>query len=270
MNLTQGVTINPGDVITRQTIYNLVANAQGGLVGAADLDSTVLTIVSQSSPPTPVPGLLWWDKTSQLLKLYVDVLDGTGVSVWCAIGPDRFDIPMLAANHLPFGAAVQLLGTGRRAILPPDPITLRAITPTNNQIWENWKVVGFNQGASGQDPGGALSAQSSNATTASDAWFACAVDGICWSWHPVDRVHQAPRISAGGGSQTWDTLPSQISGFTGPSGISNIAGALVASDFSNVNNSKSHSGVARSLVTAATTGSFWNKVIFWGARVGRQ
>jgi hypothetical protein len=269
MNLTVGVTINSGDTVTRQTLFNAVANALGGTVHASDLDATVQTVVSQTDLPSALPGKLWWDKGAQLLKVYVDVLDGTSVSLWMAIGPDRLDAAFLAAQPIPYGACVQLAGSdtgatlsGRYAKLPPDPTALRALVPTNNQIWANWRVIAFNQGGQAAD--------ADRATAASGSWFAGAIDGIVTSWHPVDRVHQSPRISSGGGTITWDTLPSQISGLTGPTGISNIAGALIAGDFSNVNNAKSHSGVARSLVTAATTGSIWNKVIFWGARVGRQ
>lgn len=270
MNLTIGTTINSGDTVTRQTIFNAVANAIGGTVQASDLDPSVLPIVAQTNvPTTPAPGQLWWDMGAQLMKVWVDTLDGTGVSIWSSIGPDRFDVAVLTAGHIPFGAALVLSASvtgatlsGRYVQVPPDPVTLRALAPTANQIWENWRVIGFNQGGSAAD--------SDRSTAASGAWIAAAIEGICWSWHPVDWVGQSPRISSGGGSQTWDTLPSQMSGFTGPSGISNIAGALVPSAFSNINTAKSHSGIARSLVTTSTPLTFWNKVIFWGARVGRQ
>ena len=217
MQLTPGVTINRGDSVTRQTIYDLLNLALGGTVAASDLTNEVLTLASQSSPPTPGPGLVWWDRTDQLMKVYVDVVDGTGCSLWTAFGPDRFDIPMLATEPIPWGAAVQLIGDGRKVKLPPDPLTLVASGYTLSR-WECAKVVGFNN----TTPVNAVSCP----TTPSGSWLAVAVEGFVWSWHPCNRNQGADFISVTGNPGT-EMLISGITGLTGPSGISNVRGGTI-------------------------------------------
>lgn len=219
MLLTPGVTINPGDSVTRQTIYNLLANATGGVVYASDVSADVIMIASQSEAPDPSPGKLWWDQTDNLLKVYVDMLDGTTVSVWQAIGPDRFDVIMYATEPLPFGAAVQPSGTGKRhAQLPPDPLTLFNMG-WRTAMWEAWKVVGFNNNGP----------SALHETVQSGTWFACAVDGYVWYYAPVNQHYSGQAKSAWGTgiNAQYDSLISGISTITSPTGISEVRGGLV-------------------------------------------
>lgn len=261
MNLTPGVTINAGDQVSRQTIYDLLAHAGGGQVTSSDLSIDCLSVVTQSEPPTPYPGKLWFDQTDQLLKLYVDVLDGTGVSLWLAIGPDRFDIPMLAGQPIPFGAAVQVAGNGRYTKLPPGPLELQAMS-WQKGMWESWKVIGFN------NDGIAANAN----TAASGTWFACAIDGICWIWHPVNKfVSGVSWLASKGQANNWDGLISGISSISSPSGISDVAGGLVWSGFTAQQAKITGVGVALSMeaYSVVAQAKFWSRGIFYGARGGR-
>lgn len=223
MQLTPGVTINRGDSVSRQTIYDLLANAAGGTVQASDLDTSVQSVVAQSEAPSaPTPGKLWWDQTDQIMKVWTDVLEGTAVSCWLAIGPDRFDVAVLATEPVPFGAAVQLTGNGRRVKLPPDPDSLR-IMGAGLAEWETAKVIGFN------NHGSKLNAS----TAASGTWFSCAVDGLVWAWYPCNRQSGSDWISSAGAGG-FDGLISGVSGLTATSGISEVRGGLIWQNVSDV------------------------------------
>lgn len=158
MNLTAGVTIEAGQTVTRQTIYDLVANAQGGTISSAELSSVVFDIVVGSSATNPTaPGLLWYDQTDLLLKGYIDVRDNTGCSVWVAMGPDRFDEIFLAGEHLPGGALCRLdpTGGGRSVV----------------------RVTGH--GA----PDG-ICVVATNVTVPAGTWFAGTIEGFVRAWFP--------------------------------------------------------------------------------------
>jgi hypothetical protein len=217
MQLTPGTTIERGDTVTRQTIYDLVNNAIGGTVQESDLAEYVLQAVPQSEPPTPYPGRLWFDQTEQLMKVYTDVMDDTAVSVWLSLGPDRFDVALIAAEPIPYGAAIQLVGDGRWAKLPPDPLSLEAMGKGFYE-WEVARVIGFNNN------GTMLAAE----TVDSGAWFSCAVDGFVRTWHPVNKNGFS---SFGGLTGGQDSLIIGITQLTGPSGISEIRGAVARDEY---------------------------------------
>ncbi len=105
MNLTPGTTIESGSVITRQTIYDLWANAEGGQVETTDLAAGVFPMIAGSSATGGIqPGTVWYDKQEMLWKAWVDVKNDTAVSVWVSFGPDRFDEIFIASEHLPPGS----------------------------------------------------------------------------------------------------------------------------------------------------------------------
>lgn len=258
MNITPGTTIERGDTVTRQTIFDLVANAVIATVQASDLNTEVLPIVVASSQSDAnlqaFPGRIWWDQTEQLGKVYTDMIDGTGCSVWLAFGPDRFDVALLAVEPIPFGAAVQLTGEGRKARLPP--LLSDMLAQGSNFIWEVGKVVGFNND-------GIASAHS---TTPSGSWFACAVDGYVWCWYPVNRGTTG--LASDGGLQSFDSLIRQTD-ITGPSGISNVRGGLVTDPLALTSGDDrtpllchSHTRVLGNLVN-------WQRRLFYGPRIGK-
>lgn len=215
MQLTPGTSIENSTTVTRQTLYDLVYNAIGGTVQASDLHTSVLTVAAQSSVPTPYPGLLWYDQTDQLAKVYTDMIDGTGCSLWLSIGPDRFDVAVLATEPIPFGAAVQFTGTGRKVSLPPDWPLLCKNTNYTNMRFEHLKIVGFNNDNN--------NANHTISTAASGTWFAMGALGIVWAWHVLGDTNW----TAGGGNHGWVGFPSSFSALTGPSGYTAIRGGMV-------------------------------------------
>lgn len=257
MQLTPGVTINPGDTVTRQTIYDLVANAIGGTVQSSDLHASVQTITSQTDVPTPYPGKVWYDQEDGVLKVFVDELDGTGVSLWVTFGPDRFEIPMLATEDIPYGAAVQMTGIGRQAKLPPAPAILEVMDWQDAQ-WEHWKVMGWNNTGRVSD----------HTTAASGTWFSCAIEGLVWAWHPVNRAGYATGKASVGTGGSFDSLISGWSATTAPTSTTNVAGGVVYSTFTALQD-KAPPALLLGMEEYSAWHKNWSKQPFWGARRGR-
>ena len=254
MQLTAGVAIQPGDQVTRQTLYNLVANASIGTVAASDLATELLSVVTQSNAPSGFPGKLWYDQTDQLMKVYVDVVDSTGCSVWCAIGPDRFDLPVLATEPIPFGAAVKLTGAGRAVALPLDPVTLNTLGKGYRE-WENAKVLGFNNNGT----------QATPVTAASGTWFAAAVDGIVWAWYPVD--YTVTGLASAGDGVMDALIFGAANTLTGPSGISNVRGGVFDNQGSELQAQDQPALLLSTFRITARQGINWARRPFSGARI---
>jgi hypothetical protein len=172
---------------------------------------------------------------------------------------------MLATEPLPFGAAVQLSGTGHRLVkLPPDPLALKALD-WHKGFWEMWKVVGFNNDGPSD----------THLTTPSGSWFACAVDGICWCWYPMDKQDaslgyvssRGADVGAGDG-----LISGYTSGGTGPytapTGASDVRGGLV---WYATNAQVPYLVSSLNLIRAtnAQLRTHWVRRLFVGARQGR-
>lgn len=221
--LTPGVTINSGEVVTRQTIYDLVALAGiSGNVASSDLAADVITVTTQSLPPSnPTPGLVWFDQTEQLLKVWTDVLEGTGVSCWLACGPDAFDVALYATEPIPYGAAVVVApNLGIRAVgLPTNPGDMGDATDFSLiGRFINLQFMAINQSA---DP---LLGPLNPCTAPSGSWFAGRVYGIASVWAPGSRGTPPSDLSLEANYLT--VFLSGSSGLTNPSGVSELRGAV--------------------------------------------
>lgn len=154
-------------------------------IGLSDLASDVLSIRIgtnfSDAPSSPDPGQLYWHRMDSLMYCYHDQVDDTGVSLWLAIGPDRFETACLASEPIPAGAVVQ-------------PVVDRWVARHSNSAASNdWLrdgthmcVVGLNQSTL-QEPvyyGGNVAYP----TTASGTWFRCAIDGIAYGWISSSNV----------------------------------------------------------------------------------
>lgn len=159
MNLIAGVTITPGEQVTRQTLYDVWANAGMGAVGANDLGAGVLPIIVGSQETTSAqPGAVWYDQTELLWKCYFDQVDNTGCSLWLSFGADRFDEAFLAAEPIPPGSAVRIDTTmGNRWV-------------RRTAGYNDGSVIGFSQKPN---------------TAASGTWFVGGVEGVCWGWFAI-------------------------------------------------------------------------------------
>src|SRR5437867_2371269 len=158
MNLVAGVTIENTDTVTRQTLFNLLANALGGTVLPTDLENNLLNVAVGSAETSGVnPGTVLYDQSELLWKCFFDVIDSTGVSLWLSFGPDRFDEAFLAAEPIPYGAAIRL-------------------DTTNGNRWAKL-TSGY------QDPG-VIGLSQTVGTVASGTWFRAAIEGLAIAWFP--------------------------------------------------------------------------------------
>jgi hypothetical protein len=253
MQLTPGTTINVTTTVTRQTLYDLVYNAIGATVQQSDLSSDVLPIMAQSSPPNnPPPGMFWFDQTDQLMKVFVDVIDDTGCSIWLSVGPDRFDVACLAGEPLPFGAALVFSGAGRTVQLPPDWPALSQNTSYTNMRFEHLKVVGFQNENNNADH--------TASTVASNSWFPMAVSGLVWAWNVMGDNTKLGFT----GNMAWAGLPSSFSAWTGFSSYTAIRGGLVVTTHANYNAARNLAPLVRTLhqTCLRDPSTQWARVLF--------
>jgi hypothetical protein len=260
MRLTAGTSIQLNDTVTRQTMYDLVAQAAHNEITQTDLSNDlVVTFVSGSPPVTTKPGQLWFDSLDQLMKVFTDEIEGTGCSIYLAFGPDRFDVAMLAAEPIPFGAAVQLVGDGRLAKLPPGPDALTA--QSTDWQYEVAKVVGFNQQGDAR----------LHETTPSGAWFACAVEGYVWCWYPVNKNISGVWLASSGGigGSPYDTLVINDASITANSGISLIRGGICRVSGAQPDGVGRKPYLVQCLSALDANNTNWTRRIFYGPRLGR-
>lgn len=283
MQLTPGTTINQGDVVSRQTIFDLISNASiDSVVVETDLSSDTPTHQSASNPPTAAPGTFWWDKSTQLLRVFHDEVDNTGVSLWLAIGPDSYEVEAIASEPIPFGAACIIdFDQGHKWVkLPPSSSDLVAMGHTAARV-EPLKVVGFNQtfddGNFVPDNFGRLS---SPVTVASGAWFRLAVAGVVWGWTPFNRSDGGTWLAAGRGVNDVLTIVSGTDfsagagGFTSPRGLTldDARGGLVYDQSYSVMQNGAPSFCLNSVhrTVATSTAESYARGIFFCPRMGRQ
>ncbi len=156
--ISAGVTIEPGQTVTSQTLFDIWANGTLGTISAAEFDGSAPPIISGTGTTTgQSPGAILFDGWDQLWKVWVDEIDGTGCSVWLAFGADRTDEAFIAAEPIPSGAAVRI-----------DP-TMGGRWVRRVSGWLDIGVVAFNQ---------------NDSTTPSGAWFPGGTMGIVKAWFP--------------------------------------------------------------------------------------
>lgn len=155
-SITPGQTISAGQVVTRQTLYDLWALGTLGQVASGDIAVGLMPLLSGTGTTVgQLPGTILFDGRDQLWKVFVDMVDNTGCSLWLAFGPDRFEEACVAAEPIPCGAAVRVdSGQGGRWV-------------RRSSGWGDGGIIGFNQDAE---------------TTASGAWLPVGVYGMVRAW----------------------------------------------------------------------------------------
>ncbi len=156
--------------ITRQTLFDAWSTATIGQLSEADLATDVKPIVAQASPPTEAPGRLWWNTREQLAFVYTDELDGTGVSLWLAWGPDRLDTACLAAEPIGAGAVVDAWYDRHVKVAQISEGSLGDAKP---------RILGANQSGVHYPLN-----EGTSITTASGAWCAVAIEGLPYVFTP--------------------------------------------------------------------------------------
>lgn len=160
--------------VTRQELFDMWTTAQLSGITAADLANELSAInvgtdFSDAPEGTDLrPGTLFYHLADNLMFCWFDQIDDTGVSLWLAIGPDRFEVPCLAKEPIPAGAPVEIdydkwCGLPTESHQVPLGYNQSGIL---NSIDVNVPVVRSGVTEFGGE------------TTASGAWFRCAIDGI--------------------------------------------------------------------------------------------
>jgi len=161
-NLSPIITFS--EPITRQDLYNMWSTAALGTIAEGDLAPGVLSVLEGTAltdaPSSPEPGQMFWSQLDQLLFAWHDEVDGTGVSLWLSMGPDRFDTPCLAAGPIGAGCLVRPTGTDK-------------LVEVHNAQDNPVGIIGCNQAGVPHD----LAAGS---TAESGAWIPVAIDGIMY------------------------------------------------------------------------------------------
>ncbi len=113
---------------------------------------------------TPNPGHGFYAQAEELLYIFHDEVADTGVSLWLAVGPDRFDVACCAAEPIPAGAVVE----------PVVDRYVRVATEASNHA--GLTAIGLNQAGIDFD------AQNTFDTAASGAWIPVCIDGVAWCY----------------------------------------------------------------------------------------
>lgn len=171
-NVTADLTKTP---LTRQDLYDAWTTAALGTIVADELADGFLSVTVASTysdaPSAPSPGALMWVADEQTMFCYHDEIDGTGVSLWLAIGPDVFETAGLLAEPAWPGALVE-------------PDVDRYVAPVNytGSRWGDGvhgKMIG-NVHSGVPYP---LNSRTPD-TLSSGTWVRVGIDGFTYGWVP--------------------------------------------------------------------------------------
>jgi hypothetical protein len=90
-------TTSLGTSVTRQDLYDLI-NKSTLSIGAFS-PAGVGSVVASTNPPTAFTASTWWfDQETQLLRVPLNNVDGSGCSLWLSVGPDSWETPVYNAS----------------------------------------------------------------------------------------------------------------------------------------------------------------------------
>lgn len=166
-----------GPTVTRQDLFNAWADCSIPTIQEADLGAAFLAAKVGSdfsnAPSGPTPGQMFWHQHRKLAYIWHDAIEGTGVSLWLAIGPDRFECACLAAEPIPAGAVVETWF---------DRWVKVANTESNPEGRASEpKYIGINQSGL-PDPSEPWPGQTADSGT----WISVGIDGILTAWFPKE------------------------------------------------------------------------------------
>jgi hypothetical protein len=188
-SLSRGTNIDISTQVTSQTLHNLIEHALVSGISASDLIAGTHFVSVGTATPNPSSYPIWYsnDYDDPILRVYARPWN-----VWLAVGPDRFEIPLLnsAATTVAMGCLVVANGAS--------DFTL-ATSPSLN-------ALGFAQ-----------------ATIAAGAYGPVATCGIGWVLHisSVSAGTQSQGPTAGDGLRAYGCPAGGIYGV----GLSNNGGS---------------------------------------------
>lgn len=217
-------TVSYNFPVTRQTLLD---QWDGGLsgVGLDDFADGFMPIVTGSTfsdaPTAPQPGQFFWHLSENVMYVYHDEVADTGVSLWLAIGPDKFETPFLTTEEIPAGYPIEIT------------VDRKVQVDRTNQITNGFqampRLVGFNQSGINTPVGVNDGPTYGGETAASGTWIRGGVDGIVYAAMENAESHPSQgfqTITTGAYVALSDVAshkPSVI-GFTGEPLIANLVG----------------------------------------------
>jgi len=104
--------------VTRQDLFDMWSTASFSGVGVDDFADGFIPVVIASSfssaPSTPQPGQMFWHQSENVMYVFHDEVDNTAVSLWLAIGPDKFETAVLTVEPCGAGVGLEICGPDRR------------------------------------------------------------------------------------------------------------------------------------------------------------
>jgi hypothetical protein len=201
--------------VTRETMANIWEDSVFGTLQPSDFALDVFQheagddFRNAPSGESLTPGQFYMHNGDGLMYMFVDEIDSTGVSLWVALGPDRFDAIVCCAEPIPAGAVVEPIFDRWVRIFDPDrthdtgvPVPPIGIVQTGVPDAPEVKV-------------GAIEPT----THASGTWVAIALEGYCYAWFPSE--------DSGVSESHFGATPTALSGRT----WSNFVGALTGGRF---------------------------------------
>jgi hypothetical protein len=191
------VTTDLSGTITRQTLYNIWGDAAlAGKITDEELagDAIGLQIVTawSAAPSEPTPGKSIFLEREQLLYVWVDEFEGTGVSLWQCLGPDMKETFCLASEPIPAGAIVE----------PLYDRWVRTADPSNALIGGIMRSAPIGICQSGL-PDTTFPTNIEGTTQDSGTWIRVAISGFVPAWFPkedtnVSDTHFGTSTNVGG------------------------------------------------------------------------
>ena len=174
--------------VTRETMANIWEDSVFGTFSAADFAMELFQheagddFRNAPSGESLAPGQFYMHNSDGLMYMFVDEIDNTAVSLWVALGPDRFDAIVCCAEPIAAGAVVEPYFDRWVRVFDPSrthdngsPVPPIGVVQTGIPDAYETKV-----GAIAPD------------THASGTWVSIAIEGYCYGWFPVEDSGVSP------------------------------------------------------------------------------
>jgi hypothetical protein len=109
-NLNRGITYTITSTVTSASLHQLIENATLSNIGAADFTTGVAFVSAGTATPNPSLFPMWLstDPQDPVFRVFA-----APWNIWCAVGPDRFELPFLnSAATTGLQGALVIPGTG--------------------------------------------------------------------------------------------------------------------------------------------------------------
>lgn len=176
--------------VTRQSLFDMWNTGALVPIVTADLGSEFQPMATGSTfsdaPASPVPGHLFWHESENVMFVYNDVIDDTGVSLWLAIGPDKFETAVFCLEAARPGDPLELLYDRNVQVSNVDR-QARGLGVMN-------RMIGFCQSGIDTPVGINDGPTFGGETQATNSWVRCGVDGLIYGRLENQDLHPSTSL----------------------------------------------------------------------------